>query len=944
MQYPKGLALLCFLFLSIVGYAQSPMVSGRVLENVTNEPLPGVDVTLEGTTFVTQTDGEGKFDFGVLELDPGESYVILRKNGYVSKRMDIILDPNNPVVLDPIYLSEDISDQELQIGVISLSDNDLDSDDTGIENVSGLLSASRDVFLRAAAFDFSATFFRPRGLDNERGKVLINGLEMNRLQNGRPQWSNWGGVNDLQRNQEFTMGLAANEYTFGGLSGVTNINMRASRQRQGGRVSYAASNRSYNGRVMASYNSGKTKSGWSYSAIASRRFGEEGYIDGTFYDANSFAASVEKEINDDHSLNLTYIYTPNRRGRSTAITQEVFDLKGRQYNPFWGFQDGEKRNSRTREIEEPILMLNHYWQLTDKTQLNTNIGYQWGHVGNSRIDNGGTRQVVSSDGQSSYVGGGRNIDPSYYQNLPSYFLRFPDDQDFAAAYIAQQDFQNDGQINWNELYQANLAQAPLGGNSIYALMEDRIDTDQLMANMLLTSNLTDNVILNAGVNYRNVKQENYALITDLLGGQGFLDVDNFANGANGVPVEVQAQSDVNNPNRIVGEGDRFRYNFEMDAEVIGGFAQGQFFTSLVDFYVAGNIDNTTYQRNGIYENGNFIGNSQGRSEKLDFQTYGVKTGATVKVTGRHLLDFNGTYQTNAPTIRNSFSNSRQNNSVVSGLTEETIYGGDVSYIYRAPKFKARLSAYYMEIQDATEIGFYFVDGLFGPQLNSTNAFVQEIVQGVDRLHQGLEFGAEYQITPTIKLKAAGSFGEMIYSNNPDLYLTSDDFAGELSFGEAALENYHIAGGPQRVAQLGFEYRDPDFWWVGSTVNGFSHGYLDVSPLSRTLNFTTDADGQTFNDYDPAIARDLLRQERFNDYMLVNVVGGKSWKIDDYFIGFFATINNVFDEVYRTGGFEQARNANYRTLLVESERETPIFGPRYFYGFGRTYYLNVYMRF
>ena len=107
--------------------------------------------------------------------------------------------------------------------------------------------------------------------------------------------------------------------------------MRASKYRKGGRLSFASANRSYEGRVMASYSSGLTENGWAFSLLASRRYGDGGYVDGTLYDANSFVASVEKKINEKHSINFTSIYAQNRRGRSTAITQEVFDFKGRQY-------------------------------------------------------------------------------------------------------------------------------------------------------------------------------------------------------------------------------------------------------------------------------------------------------------------------------------------------------------------------------------------------------------------------------------------------------------------------------------------------------------------------------------------------------------------------------------------------------------------------------------
>ena len=78
--------------------------------------------------------------------------------------------------------------------------------------------------------------------------------------------------------------------------------------------------------------------------------------------------------------------------------------------------------------------------------------------------------------------------------------------------------------------------------------------------------------------------------------------------------------------------------------------------------------------------------------------------------------------------------------------------------------------------------------------------------------------------------------------------------------------------------------------------------------------------------------------------MVNVVGGKSWKIDDYYVGFFATINNVLDQEYRTGGFEDSRISDFAQLQEENNRNRPVFGNRYFFGYGTTYYVNLYVRF
>ncbi|MGY3792441.1 TonB-dependent receptor [uncultured Aquimarina sp.] len=979
-QLKKNLFFL-MIFLSSVAMtnAQQTGLKGKIVDASTNENLTQVLITIEGTLLSATTNNLGEFDFGGVQLPLGEQIAVISKDGYITKRFPIIINEGSVLDLKTIDLNYDVNQEQIQIGTISLTDNELDDgDDDASANVSGLLQASRDVFLSAAAFDFSATFFRPRGLGNENAKVLINGIEMNKLNDGRPQWSNWGGLNDVQRNQEFSMGISANDYTFGDLAGSTNIIMRASQYRQGGRLSYAASNRSYTGRVMGSYSSGLMSNGWAYTISLARRMGNEGYIEGTLYDANSIFAAVEKKINDQHSINVTSFYTPNRRGRSTAITEEVFRLKGRQYNPNWGYFDGEKKNSRVREIEEPVFMLNHFWNISDKTTLNTNIGYQTGKIGNSRIDNGGT-ELVTFNGVDTYSGGGasRDTNPIHPSYLPSSFLDDPNPTplDFQNAFLAQQEFVRNGQLNWNQLIQANQLNAQRGVNSTYILYEDRIDDTQWTFNSILNSQLTDNITLNAAVNYRTLKSENFAEVTDLLGGRGFLDVDLFGaqqdndvapeNRLNPEQLADRAQSDLRNRNRVVGVGDRYDYNYEIDADVVSGFAQAQFKFNRVDFFLGGNVSQTTYQRNGLFENGYFPGEGRlgsfGKSDKLEFTNYGAKGGFTYKINGRNLIDINGTYFTKAPTIRNSFANSRQNNRTIAQLIEaeptisgsqesEKVQSFDASYILRTPKLKARLTGYYTKIQDATELSFFFTQAISGSDVG----FVQEILTGVDKQHIGAELGIEYQITPTIKLKGAAAIGQFTYANDPDLFVasTSSDFLGETTgdldrvryFGKSSLEDYRIAGGPQNAAQFGFEYRDPKFWWFGATANYFSNAYIDVSPFARSSNFNQDVDGLPFNDYDENIARELLRQEQFDDYILVNAVGGKSWRVKDYYIGFFATINNIFDKEYRTGGFEQARNANYRLALEEAQRDTPVFGPRYFYGFGTSYYLNVYVRF
>ncbi|WP_100611133.1 TonB-dependent receptor [Confluentibacter lentus] len=932
---------LVFLFCTLVpisALSQQTLIKGSVKDAASFEPISEVTVTIEATSQNTKTNTSGEFEFS-LNVPLGEHILLISKMGYITTKYPITVDEFQIVNITDMILELDTTTTQ-DLFTISLTEDELDNDESGFGSVSGLLHASLDVFQRTAAFEFSSSFFRVRGLDSDNSSMLINGIEMNKIYNGRPQWSNWGGLNDVMRNQELASGLKPSSYQFGGVLGTSNINVRASQMSHGGRITYSSSNRSYANRFMATYTSGLLQGGWAYALSFGRRWGNEGYQDATLYDANSVFVSVEKVINDKHSLNFTGIYTPNRRGKSSPNTQEVYDLKGIKYNEYWGWQDGEKRNSRIKEVDEPIFMLNHYWTMNSKLSLNTNVGYQFGKIGNSRLAYGGVTSVLSSDGQETFEGGGRNPSPAYYQKLPSYFERnFPDDLEF--AYGAQQSFLDDGQIHWQPMYEANMANASQGKNATYMLYEDRVDDKQLSFNSVLNGKINEHILFDASLSYKTLESENFAEVLDLLGGTGFLNVDSF----DGI------QFDLRNPNTIAKVGDRYGYNYNMFANVLSGFAQAQFKYNKIDFYASASVTNTQYQREGLFQPENFANNSFGKGDKLAFTGIGTKAGFTYKLSGKHLFDVNLGYITRAPFISNSYTNSRSNHNVVPNISEEQISSFDASYIFRSSYVKAKFTGFYNQHKNANEISFFFADGIgniiadSGTQQSGRDntEFIQEILQGINKNHLGGEFGVEAQVTPTIKLKGAGSIGQYAYANNPDLYLSSDRFEN-VYLGKSYLKNYKLAVGPQQAYSIGFEYRDPDYWWFGTTANFFKNTYVDVSPLTRTNNFYTDVDGQPFIDYDEDLAKSLLKQERLDDYMVVNLVGGKSWLVGDYYIGFFASVNNILDEVYKTGGFEQGRNSNYRQLRNDQALNKAVFGSKYWYGRGANYFVNVYVRF
>ncbi|HNP32374.1 MAG TPA: TonB-dependent receptor [Flavobacterium sp.] len=934
-----------FLLQVVFVFAQTATgIKGKVVDSKNQKPLANVVASIQNTTQTVLTNAAGEFSFP--DAPKGSQLLQIKSAGFKDQLLSVDIEQGKILDLGVVVMEEDITSEQ-QLSLVTITDNDLDDDNSGSESTSGLLQASKDAFQQAAAFNWGQARFRIRGLDNEYGTTMINGVIMNKIYDGRPQWSNWGGLNDATRNQEFTSGSAPSDYTFGGILGTQEINTRASIYRKGARVSFSGTNTNYSWRTMGTYASGMNTKGWAFVVSASGRWAKEGFFEGTDYDAKALFASVEKKFSEKNSLNFTSIYSENSRGKSSPNTAETTNLAGYKYNSYWGWQDGQKRNSRDKTVNEPILMLTDYWKINDKTNLTTSVAHQFGSVGNSRLAYQGVN----------------NPDPTYYRNLPSYYTSAwnPDDYtDFlgddpaniASAQSAATAFLANRQIDWNNMYNTNLSSSD--GHSAYILYEDRTDDKVWTANSILNSQLADNINMNAGVTFRNLKSHNFANILDLLGGQYFDDKNYFTNTAD------QQQSDLNNPNRQITEyqvqhGDgTFSYNYNLLANTIDAFTQFKFTYKKVDFYLAESFSRTQYQREGLYRNGIYPTNSFGKSNTYLFENFGFKGGLTYKISGRQFLNFNGAYMTKAPSLRNVFPNARINDNVSEGLQSENVTSADASYIIKAPKFKSRLTAFYTNIKKGLETSFFYGEGVFlDDGGDGGDAFVAETLSNVEKQNIGLELGMEYQITSTIKLSLSGAYGEYTYNNNPNVSLNNDNLATPTNtnpiadFGHAYLKGYRLGGGPQTAASFGIEYRDPKFWWIGANANYIADNYLNISSLLRTDNFfrnPNDLEGLGFPEATPERAAQLLHQEKFDDFYLVNLTGGKSWKIGKETFGFFASVNNVFDQIYKTGGFEQSRKANFREVNQDVSSGTPAFGPKYFYGYGRTYFLNLYVNF
>ncbi|MFX0556288.1 carboxypeptidase-like regulatory domain-containing protein [Maribacter sp. CXY002] len=909
-MYKGILWMLLFIVTELLFAQENTSISGIVLDELDNSLITGATVAIEGELLKTTTNQAGEF---LLAHSLNGDYILnISYNDFTIKRIPINLQGKD-LDLGHILLKRDIA-VDKQVNLITLTESEI-LDDEASANALGLLQSTRDVFLNRAAFDFGQAFFRVRGYDSQNGEVLLNGMPMNKIYDGRPQWNNWGGLNDVIRNQQYSNGLEASDYTFGGILGNTNIDLRPSGLRPGLRISSSATNRTYTGRVMATYNSGLQDNKIAYIFSTSRRWAKEGYIDGTLYDAYSFYGSLEFKFNTTNTISLTAIMASNRRGRSSALTREVFDLVGNKYNPYWGIQNGKIRNSRERKIAEPIVLLNYFYE-HGNVNVTAGIMYQTGNFSKSRLG------YFNSP----------NPDPTYYRFLPSFYINSPIGANFESAEIARESFISNPQLDWNSIYRANTSISQ-NGKAAYVLCDDTTSDTQLTARLNGNLKLADNLKLGFGILGRNLVSKNYAEITDLLGANYHKDIDPFSLTRNNINGDIEKST-----------GDIFNYNYNFKANQVNANTQLSLDLPKWKAFLAGNIELMSYQRKGNFQNERFLDNSLGESEKISFSNYGLKAGLTKSITGRHWVSVHGALIKKAPLLQNSFINPRESNALVPNLESEKISTADINYYIRMPKLIGRVTGYYTRFQNTTDINFFFVDAGVGSD------FVQEVLTGLDKLHLGTELGLEYQLSSSVKLSTVASIGKYLYASDPMVTINFDtaaaedeliDVSGSKDLGIATIKGYKLAQGPQKAMAFGIEYRDPKYWWVGVTANYLANNYANISTITRTNSFMVDPEtGTLFPDASIENLNKLLRQKPLDNFYLLNMVGGKSWLTNGKYIGVFASINNVFDTKFRTGGYEQSRNGNYGQLKQDNLSGSPSFAPKYWYGYGRTYFLNL----
>lgn len=926
------LTLFVVLFFSFV--QGQILVSGRCLD-AANQAIPRVTVMLLENSRSTFSDEKGFFRLQLDELDVEEATLLLKKEGYQSLHIPLQFS-DETIDLGDWQMRETLL-EDIPLPLVDFNEQLSLLADAGSRTYGSNLQSWRTPFLAAASFQFSAAFFSLRGLDRNHQIVRMNGITMNDEENGRAPWAVWGGLNDITNRSQLTQhGLAPYGDYFGGVLGSTELFIRPSDFRKSIKFSQALANRTYRLRSMLTYHSAPTKNGWAVSAMGSFRQGSSGFHTGTKYEAYSALLSVEKIWKGDSSSWITAWYSPVERGRNAPLTQEVFDHCNVHYNPYWGEDKDIKRNSRISRVEIPSVILNHQQRLSKKSKMLLSLAYQKGEQGNSRILYTGVRPLGTT-----FIGGGRNPDPVYYQNLPSYFLQDPATSDFEAAYRAQHTLVTDGQINWASMRMANHSISD--GSARYAVYEDVKQSENKSAALQLFHDPSPGSYWNITLAYRNSQANYFAQPIDFLGATHVWDIDPYAE------TDTAQFNNLMNATPKTGLYQPFIYHYAMHSTRWEASSIWYKSGRLGAVFLGTKYSHQSHQREGYFQQGAFPENSHGRGQNWQFKSWSAKAGIEFSFSPRHRLTFHAGQYQRPPNLRSLYPNPRQSHTVISNPKIEQTQVIESSFHWQGKTFDFDLTVFWAKQVDQNQLSFYFADGVGGDEA----FFVQEMLSGLSTLHQGLELGWKVTIAQSLDLMFAAALGKHQFANSPqlDLYTSPTETAkkqgfdlGYKNFGQANLKGYHLSNGPQQAFSIGWQYNDPNYWRIAMHLNYMSHAYIQPNPLRRTASFRLDQAGLPLENIDENHYAELMAQERFSPFYLLNATAGKSWKIKQNYLGFFASFQNLLNQTYMTGGFEQGRNANYTKALEDHQRTYPLFGPKYWWGRGTTFFISTYYRF
>ena len=826
----KALMFLLSAMVSVTMFAQSVAVTGTVIDADNNEPLIGVSVLEVGTTNGVVTDLDGNFTLSVkagakLQL----SYVGYNTQEVAAKNNlgTIELKPEAVGLQDVTVTGQIAVQRKTPIAVSQVTALEIEERIGGGEFVE-VLKNTPGVHANANGGGWGDSEIWMRGFDNTNIAMMINGVPMNGMENGKVYWSNWQGLSDVTSVMQTQRGLGASKMSAPSVGGTINIVTKGLDAKRGGSFSYSMGDNGYN-KVTFSVSTGLMSNGWAITLLGSRTWGD-GYIQGTSFEGYNYFANISKRINENHQLSLTAFGAPQEHyQRSGGLTMAEWNnvrkymkdgVHFSRYNPTYGYDNYGNENSANYNVyHKPQISLNYIWQIDHKSSWSTTAYVSLGRGYGRTAEPGLNSDYVYSD--LTY---GAN-----YGTLSNTFRREDGTFDYGAV-----EFANNPN---NPIYDPNSDQFKrYYAGSQLVICENRNDHNWYGLTSTYTNKFADVLDFYAGIDVRYYQGKHNATISDLLGGEYFID----ATRAKVKGVNNAAALDPLWQYEKLTIGDIAYRNYDGFVVQEGAFAQLEYNQNNWSAFVNGSINYNHYWKVDYF----YYDAEHGKSEVLGFLGGTIKAGANYEFNKHHNAFINVGYISRAPNLDyGAFMNASTSNTINTEAKNEQIASAEIGYGFHNEYVNVAVNGYFTEWMDKTMTKSSTV----GQQ--QTEFFMN--MTGVNARHMGVEVEVKARPTKWLEVSAMLSLGDWRWDSDSVVGYIYDglgqpldkdgnvvDEIGSPEHEKAVInmKGIHVGGSAQTTANLGVTFKPFKGFRIGAeyTLYDRNYAYYSLSGSSLTL--------------------------------------------------------------------------------------------------------------
>ena len=757
----------------------------------------------------------------------------------------------------------------------------------------------RDLYEDVTAYRFSAVEYARRGLYFTERAATLDGLSLRR--------SNISILRRLGLAERAYGGISHSHNNIAGLAGEDEFSAVEGAPIDGVNVGAFFSGKGYLGGVRASVHS-YLRNGWGMSLYASARGGDDLYVNGVYNNSIDAAVRLSKSFESGAMFSLLALSNVGERGLRSGSTEEAFTLTGNKlYNPSWGRQAGDVRNSRVRKDAVPFVAATLAMPVGNATQMTLSVGGDYGLRSYSTL---GWYDAMTPR-------------PDNYRYMPSYFS-----SDAVAEAVAEQwraGNERYTQIDWTEMYNQNRMSAD---GAVYA-MDDKVERiARAEAVLHFRTEVGQNLVIGYGIRGEFNSSRNYKQMADLMGATHLVDVDYYL--MDDDTFSNRLQNNLRNSDTDIVEGERFSYDYALECRRIMADAMVEYISNRWQLNLDMAVGMEQQLRRGYFEKELFPGDrSYGRSAVVKFNPYTVKAALGYSFSARHNLRLSAMIAEQAPDVENLFLNPQYNNRVVDNPVAERHLAAELDYRFNSTAVSLLLSAYFSMTDNERQVFRAYDD------LSATYCDVD--ISGLGTARYGIEASAEVRLSRVLRASFSAAAGRYVYSKNPFVAHYADtDNSVISSRSQSFMGDCFIGGAPMLSGTAELTYITYRGWAASLGAQVAALRYVDASPIRRTERVAYQASSSE------EIFREFINQHRLNDAVTVDASVSKWFNIGRSRLSLTLSVRNLLgddDIVY--GGYESSRIRNYmsgarRIYTPQDDVLT--------YAYPRTYYAVVSWKF